>query len=140
MPNINPEHTTVEKPQEVEEAKTEPKGLEPEPKNPNTVGQTKREFRDGGYRSWDWQLPLADEPMWQLGRKVLGLSDGEASQYQNEIADVMKLIMEYLQSDDEMEVAKFLRRELRFTPNSGNRIFNLLHNMVELRKEQDDES
>lgn len=142
MSNINSEDINIKteveaKPQEIEEVKDS--GIEPDKKDPNTTGQSKREFRDGGMREWSWSnLPLTDEPLWNVGRKVLGLSDSEAGQYQNEIGDVMKLVMEILQSDDEFEIAKFLRKELRFTPSNGNRIYNLMHNLIALRKEQDD--
>lgn len=148
MSNINPENIVQPKTSNVptpvkeyvEPVEEKGSGIEPDKKEFNTDGQTKRKFRDGSIREWNWNLPLTDEPMWIVGRKTLGLSDSEASQYQNEIADIMKLTMEILQDDDEFEVIKFLRKELRFTPNSGNRLFNLLHNLIAYRKELDDES
>ena len=144
MDNINPEHRVEPKggtkPQEVEEPKGS--GIEPEPKNPNTeVHDLKRSvFKDGGFYQWEWTLPLTDEPLWQLGRKALNLSDSEASQYQNEIGDIIKMAVEWLQDDDPDKVYRLIRKELRFTPNLGNKVYNLKRNFEIMWRKAEDES
>lgn len=116
-------------------------GIEPEKKNPNTeVHELKRKtFRDGSFREWEWQLPLTDEPLWQLGRKALSLDDSEAMQNQNDIGDIVKMAIEYLQSDDPEKVYTLIRRELRHTPALGNRVFNLKRNFELLMEEEEDD-
>ena len=140
-PNVGAQPTKVVEPKEpVYDDGSSP--LQPEKKDPNTKVSALKgtKLRDGGRREWSWSnLPLSEEPMWQIGRKVLGLDDSQAIQNQNEIADIMKLTLEELQTEDPIEIGKFLRRELRYTPTAGNRLYNLLHNLVSLRKEKDNE-
>ncbi len=114
---------------------------EPELKNPNTETHSLKRvvFNDGSYKPWNWTLPLQDEGLWRLGCETLGLTGNEMARFQNEVGDIVKYAIEYLQDDDPEKLRKIIKQELRHTPALGNRVYNLLHNFELLMKEKEDE-
>lgn len=129
------ENDTKKSPEKVEDKAVEETKKEETPQEENKTESPKR-FKDGSYRAWEWtQSDLTQEPLWNVGKDVLGLTDEQSTSFINEIGDITKLAIEYLQDDNPKEVYKLLAKVLRRTPQAGNQIVSLLRELQIMSEE-----
>lgn len=101
-----------------------------EPKDPNTIGISKRRLgHDGAYREYllDSAHPGEDH-LYQAIRRTLGLSAGDELNLRSDLEKITVLAATYLQTDNHDEVENFIKQLLRKTPHTGtsnSRVYNL---------------
>lgn len=128
---ITKEQAIIEPEVKVEaEVKEEPK-LPPGTKAPVR-------FADGSYKEFVFIGEIPENPEFKAVARDMGIDpvSSEAKSYQNEIADITKMVYEWLQTDDSIQISRFIRQQLRRTPSNGSRILNLKRQLQLLIEDQ----
>lgn len=104
------------------------------PETPENSIPPRKTLIDGSYREYTFRSgvqPEADR-VFQTVVKTIGLEETDALRLRNELSELAVKVATYLQSDDILEVNRFLAALLEKTPSSGNPVYNLLLNLRHL--------